>query len=153
MPGAEPNEFFGGDSNDGEEMAVSQHAMGDTAVTQWASTFPELVNRDHLVDRGLILVQTNLDNINLVDLYERELGSLLMNSLRSLVQGLYNVRVAHINATSFGGGVAELLHRQIPLMNQLGESVGFHTDWYILNVDNPAFYDTRRSANIIFGLY
>jgi hypothetical protein len=126
--------------------------VGDFSSTQLASAFPELTARDQIKDRGLILVQTNPDNVNMVELYERELGSLMMNSLRSLVQGLYNVRVAHVNATSFGGGVAELLHRQIPLMNQLGESVGFHTDWLILNVENPAFYDmTKKCHNTLQG--
>jgi trehalose synthase len=131
---------------------VSQQTVGDPSLAQLSTVFPDLTNRENLVDRGLILVQTNPDNINMVELYERELGSLLMNSLRSLVQGLYNVRVAHINATAFGGGVAELLHRQIPLMNQLGESVGFHTDWYILNVEELAFYDmTKKCHNTLQG--
>jgi trehalose synthase len=48
--------------------------------------------------------------------------------------------------------VAELLHRQIPLMNQLGASVGFKTDWFILNVDNPSFYDvTKKCHNALQG--
>lgn len=116
------------------------------------SGFSLLPDRDQIVDKGLILVQTNPENLNMVEMYERELGSLLMDSLRSLVKGLANTKVAHINATAYGGGVAELLHRQIPLMNQLGEAVNFHTDWFILNVENPAFYDmTKKCHNTLQG--
>lgn len=114
--------------------------------------FQTIQEREKVQDKGLILVQTNPENLNMVELYERELGSLIMDSLRSLVQGLANTRVCHINATAYGGGVAELLHRQIPLMNQLGEAVGFKSDWLILNVENPFFYDvTKKCHNTLQG--
>ncbi len=126
--------------------------MATTPNITESSGFWTLPDRDLIEDNGLILVQTNPDNLNMVDLYERELGSLMLDSLRTLVKGLGNVRVAHINATAYGGGVAELLHRQIPLMNQLGEEVGFCTDWFILNVENPAFYDmTKKCHNTLQG--
>src|SRR4051794_4488592 len=98
-------------------------------VSNQISGFTELTSEETVPDKGMLLVQTNADNLNLVALYEQELGKVTMDSLRILVSGLSNTKVAHINATAFGGGVAELLHRQIPLMNQLGESVNFHTDW------------------------
>lgn len=131
---------------------MSTETMGATQVINMPSGFLALPDKDQVEDKGLILVQTNPDNINMVELYEKELGSLLMDSLRTLVKNLRNTRVAHINATAYGGGVAELLHRQIPLMNQLGEAVGFHTDWFILNVENPAFYDmTKKCHNTLQG--
>lgn len=127
-------------------------ASGNMRMTENPSAFQTFRNQESTEDKGLILVQTNPDNLNMVDLYERELGSLIMDSLRLLVKGLANTKVAHINATSYGGGVAELLHRQIPLMNQLGESVGFRNDWYILNVENPFFYDvTKKCHNTLQG--
>lgn len=131
---------------------MSTEILGLSNVENTPSGFDSLPDKEQVEDRGLILVQTNPDNINMVELYERELGSLLMDSLRTLVKSLVNIRVAHLNATAYGGGVAELLHRQIPLMNQLGESVGFHTDWFILNVENPAFYDmTKKCHNTLQG--
>lgn len=131
---------------------MAQVAVGSSPKQDVHSGFDALPDRDQIQDAGLILVQTNPDNLNMVDLYERELGSLLMDSLRSLTQSVAHTKVAHINATAYGGGVAELLHRQIPLMNQLGESVGFKTDWYILNVENPAFYDmTKKCHNTLQG--
>ncbi len=133
-------------------MIVSTEILGVTNVGNTPSGFDSLPDKDRIEDRGLIMVQTNPENINMVELYEKELGSLLMDSLRTLVKSLGNTRVAHLNATAYGGGVAELLHRQIPLMNQLGESVGFHTDWFILNVENPAFYDmTKKCHNTLQG--
>ena len=131
---------------------MSKELLSDTELTIPQSGFQALPDRESVKDRGLILVQTNPDGLNLVDLYEKELGSLMMDSLRSLVHGLANTRIAHINATAYGGGVAELLHRQIPLMNQLGERVGFQNDWFILNVENPAFYDmTKKCHNTLQG--
>lgn len=123
-----------------------------TEGKEMPSGFTTLPNRETVHDKGMLLVQTNPEALNMVELYEKELGSLIMDSLRTLVKGLSNVRVAHVNATAFGGGVAELLHRQVPLMNQLGAPVNFQTDWYILNVDDPAFYDmTKRCHNMLQG--
>lgn len=131
---------------------MSNETLEATQVQVNASGFDLLPDKSTIEDKGLILVHTNPENLNIVELYEKELGSLMLDSLRTLVKGLNNTRVAHINATAYGGGVAELLHRQIPLMNQLGESVGFHTDWFILNVENTAFYDmTKKCHNTLQG--
>ena len=130
------------------EQAISGHP----ARPAEKSGFSTLTGRETVNDRGLLQVQTNPDNLNLVELYERELGTLMLDSLRMLIHGLENVKVAHVNATAFGGGVAELLHRQIPLMNQLGEAINFRSDWFILNVDDPAFYDmTKKCHNALQG--
>lgn len=135
-----------------EDTRVSNDSVGVVQAADVPTGFQSLSDYAQVEDKGLILVHTNPDNLNLVDLYERELGRDVMDALRALVQQLRNVRVAHINATSYGGGVAELLHRQIPLMNQLGESVGFQSDWLILNVENPAFYDvTKKCHNTLQG--
>ncbi len=101
---------------------------------------------------GLQLVQTSNDNIDYVFAYEQIIGTEAMAELKELASKLENVRVAHINATAYGGGVAELLHRQIPLMNQLGRDNGFHSDWYVLSVNNTAFYDvTKKMHNTLQG--
>lgn len=129
---------------------VSNETIG--TVVSGVSGFESLPDRAHVVDGGMLLVETNPENLNLVELYQRELGSLVMDNLRQLINLLADVKVAHINATAYGGGVAELLHRQIPLMNQLGENVNFRNDWFVLNVDNPAFYDvTKKFHNTLQG--
>lgn len=115
----------------------------------------ELLEQTHLQTPylpGLQLVETSAGNIDLTFTYEQILGREAMDELRGLVDKLKNVKMAHVNATAYGGGVAELLHRQIPLMNQLGSNVGFQSDWYILNVSNEAFYDvTKKMHNTLQG--
>lgn len=103
-------------------------------------------------DLGLELVKTNPENFNYVEAYEKGLGKEFLAELRGLLPQLKNTKVAHVNATAYGGGVAELLHRQIPLMNQLGSEVGFQSDWYILQVSDTAFYDvTKKMHNTLQG--
>jgi trehalose synthase len=130
-------------------VGVSIESLGKVEIPL---SFQAVREQAPVEDKGLILVETNRENLDMVELYEKELGSLIMDSLRSLVHGLANTRVCHINATSFGGGVAELLHRQIPLMNQLGEAVHFQSDWFILNVEELEFYDvTKKFHNTLQG--
>ena len=101
---------------------------------------------------GLQLVQTENTTIDLVFVYEQLLGVEALKELKDLSKKLKDVKVCHINATAYGGGVAELFHRQIPLMNQLGREVNFVTDWLVLSVSNPAFYDvTKKMHNTLQG--
>lgn len=101
---------------------------------------------------GLQPVSIDHGNIDLTFAYEQVLGTERLDELRELACTLKNIKVAHVNATAYGGGVAELLHRQIPLMNQLGEECGFTNDWYVLNTSSPKFYDvTKKMHNALQG--
>ncbi len=101
---------------------------------------------------GLQLVHTTTPNIDLSYAYEQILGYRAFDELKELIKPLRGVKVAHVNATAYGGGVAELLHSQIPLMNQLGQDIGFQNDWFVMNVSNPAFYDvTKNVHNMLQG--
>lgn len=103
-------------------------------------------------DISLELVKTNPENFDFVTAYEEQLGPEFLAELRELLPKLKDVKMAHVNATAYGGGVAELLHRQIPLLNQLGKEVNFHSDWYIMQVSNTAFYDvTKKMHNTLQG--
>jgi len=52
------------------------------------------------------------------------------------------LRVAHINATAQGGGVAEILQSLVGLMN----GVGLYADWYIMpQPENPIFFEITKS--------
>lgn len=58
---------------------------------------------------------------------------------------LYGKRICHINSTFLGGGVAEILSRSVPLMNE----VGIDADWRIIH-GNPAFFDiTKKFHNAL----
>ena len=122
--------------------------MSDVATATGFDT----LDRTKVVDGGMSLVETNPDKLDMVTLYEKELGSLAINALRELIDQLKDVKVAHVNATAYGGGVAELLHRQIPLMNQLGEKNNHRHDWWVINVEDPSFYDvTKKFHNTLQG--
>ncbi|MBE0447523.1 MAG: glycosyl transferase family 1, partial [Actinobacteria bacterium] len=48
-----------------------------------------------------------------LDIYE-DLLSIEIADLRQAAQGLRGARLLHINATTYGGGVSELLRSQVP---------------------------------------
>ncbi|MFC1593959.1 glycosyltransferase [Candidatus Omnitrophota bacterium] len=53
---------------------------------------------------------------------------------------LYGKHVANVNATFLGGGVAEILGRMVPLMNE----VGLDAEWRTIH-GSPAFFDITKS--------
>ena len=52
---------------------------------------------------------------------------------------LYNRNVIHLNSTYIGGGVAEILSRLVPLMND----IGLETDWRTIH-GTPTFFDVTK---------
>jgi trehalose synthase len=56
--------------------------------------------------------------------------------------------VLHINATSFGGGVAEILTTLVPLM----QDVGLEAEWQIIHAENEFFNVTKASHNGLQGM-
>src|SRR3972149_769591 len=67
--------------------------------------------------------------------------------LQALAAKLKGKRVAHVNATPYGGGVAELLHSLVPLMADLGLDV----HWFVLSGSNPFFDATKTIHNALQG--
>lgn len=51
-------------------------------------------------------------------------------------------RLLNINSTRYGGGVAEILQRMVPLMRE----VGVEAEWEIFQ-GNPSFFDTTKRFN------
>jgi trehalose synthase len=81
--------------------------------------------------------------------YSAAVGQRVIDEVRELAEPLRGARVLHINATSYGGGVAEILHNLVPLMND----VGLETMWYVLDAEDPAFFDvTKRIHNALQGM-
>lgn len=82
-----------------------------------------------------------------VDVGERQLApydgvapEAILQELRDVAADLRGVRVAHINATPYGGGVSELLRSTVPLYNDLG----LIADWKIITGDTPFFEVTKK---------
>jgi trehalose synthase len=79
--------------------------------------------------------------------YRPIVGSAVYQELQALSKLLKGTRIAHVNATSYGGGVAELLHSIVPLMTDLGLDV----HWYVLSGTNPFFDATKAIHNGLQG--
>lgn len=87
-------------------------------------------------------------------------GSLSLESYRDIIGGekvreikvlgekIRGTRVCHVNATSFGGGVAEILHRLVPLMRD----VGLDAEWRVIKGADEFFGVTKAIHNALQGM-
>ena len=71
----------------------------------------------------------------------------LMDQIRRLAEPLQGKRVAHVSATAFGGGVAEINYTLIPLM----QSAGLDTEWRIIRGQEEFFNVTKTIHNALQG--
>ncbi len=74
-------------------------------------------------------------------------GESTINDLRLLAQKLQGKTVQHINSTSVGGGVAEILNRAVPLLNELG----LDTRWDVIKGGEQFFEVTKKFHNVLHG--
>jgi trehalose synthase len=79
--------------------------------------------------------------------YRRLVGDALIDEVAGLARELAGLRVCHVNSTGFGGGVAELLSRHVPLANALG----IRTDWRQLQGTTDFFNVTKAMHNALQG--
>jgi len=82
-----------------------------------------------------------------LDLYERSAGAEAVAQLRELAAPLEGARILHINATPYGGGVAEILRSEIPLLRDLG----LLADWKLITGDQTFFSVTKAIHNGLQG--
>lgn len=79
--------------------------------------------------------------------YAPIVGANVIDHLRQLAEPLQGMKVVHVNSTREGGGVAEILHRLIPLKQELG----LDASWEIVT-GNPQFYQcTKKMHNALQG--
>lgn len=97
-------------------------------------------------DEGSMLQTVDVGTQSL-DLYADIVGRDKVDELRQLAKQLQGARVAHINATSYGGGVSELLRSMIPLLRDLG----IHADWKVIYGDEKFFAVTKTFHNALQG--
>lgn len=79
--------------------------------------------------------------------YEPVAGPSVIEELRELGRRLKGRRVLMVNSTREGGGVAEILHRMIPLMEELGLTVR----WEIVEGTEPFYRVTKTIHNALHG--
>ena len=60
---------------------------------------------------------------------------------------LAGARILNVNATSYGGGVSELLRSSVPLLRDLGLTV----DWKVIGGDEDFFHATKALHNALQG--
>jgi trehalose synthase len=79
--------------------------------------------------------------------YEPIIGKAAIDELHFLAQPLLGKTVKMVNSTAVGGGVAEILNRLIPLMNELE----VHTKWEVITGGNDFFEITKGFHNALHG--
>jgi trehalose synthase len=79
--------------------------------------------------------------------YEPFVGHRAIERIRKKARSLQHLRVAHINSTYYGGGVAEILTPLTLLMNNLGIKTG----WRIIHGPPDFFSITKKMHNALQG--
>jgi trehalose synthase len=75
-------------------------------------------------------------------------GAATVEELGLLAQRLRGKTIQNINSTAVGGGVAEILSRMIPLLNQLGVDA----KWDVIKGDEKFFATTKKFHNGLHGV-
>jgi len=80
--------------------------------------------------------------------YTSIIGNNEVEKIKMLAEKISNASVCHVNTTSFGGGVAEILHRLVPLMRD----VGLKADWKVIKGADEFFIVTKTIHNALQGM-
>ena len=79
--------------------------------------------------------------------YTDVVGPDIIEELTILASHVGNRSIKMVNSTAVGGGVAEMLHRVVPLLNELGIQV----TWDVIKGDEPFFEVTKAFHNALQG--
>lgn len=89
-----------------------------------------------------------------VPLLEKDLGDFadvvgqdIIDRIRALAEPLRGARILHINATPYGGGVAELLATHVPLLR----SLDIDASWQVMHGSDDFFAITKQVHNALQG--
>jgi len=72
--------------------------------------------------------------------YAEVVGEAVIRQLERLAEPLQGKRIVHVNSTRAGGGVAEILAKMVPLMQELG----MDASWEVIE-GNPDFFQCTKS--------
>ena len=84
----------------------------------------------------------------LLDNYSAVAGREVIEHLRQLAATLKGARVVHVNSTREGGGVAEILHKLIPLK----QALGIDARWEVINGQAGFYQCTKGFHNALQGV-
>lgn len=79
--------------------------------------------------------------------YKKVVGPDIIEELTLLASHVANRSIKMVNSTAVGGGVAEMLRRVVPLLNELG----VQTSWDVIEGNEPFFEITKRFHNALQG--
>ncbi len=79
--------------------------------------------------------------------YAEVAGDETIERIRKLAEPFKGARVLHINATAYGGGVAELLATHVPLQR----SLGLEAEWHVMSGSDEFFAITKQVHNALQG--
>jgi trehalose synthase len=79
--------------------------------------------------------------------YEDVVGPDIIDELTILASHVGSRSIKMVNSTAVGGGVAEMLHRIIPLLNELG----IRAEWKVIKGDEEFFEITKAFHNALQG--
>ena len=79
--------------------------------------------------------------------YVPVVGRSVIDQLEQLARPLHGARVVHVNSTRVGGGVAEILEKMVPFMNELG----MEASWEVIEGDQTFYATTKTFHNALQG--
>jgi len=82
-----------------------------------------------------------------LDDYASIVGAQEIRDIRLLAERLNGKKVLHVNSTAVGGGVAEILSRMVPLLNELGVP----TRWDFVKGGEQFYAITKKFHNALHG--
>ncbi len=94
-----------------------------------------------------MLQRVEVGQVHLAD-YRPIVGEEIISEIRKMAAPLRGARVLHVNATPFGGGVAEMLQTLVPLMRD----VGLEAEWQIIAGAEEFFTVTKACHNGLQGM-
>ena len=93
------------------------------------------------------VLQTVLVGEQSISAYSSIVGEEKVEALRAMAKRLRGARVLHINATVYGGGVAEILRSHVPLTR----SLGIDADWMVMRGEDSFYRVTKAFHNALQG--
>jgi len=82
-----------------------------------------------------------------LDDYREVAGDEAIERVRAAAAPLAGARILHVNATAYGGGVAELLATHVPLLRDLG----IEAEWQVIHGSDEFFGVTKSVHNALQG--
>jgi trehalose synthase len=82
-----------------------------------------------------------------IDDYAEAAGREAVDRVCRAAEPLRGARLLQVSSTGFGGGVAELLHANVPLLNDLG----VQTTWVVIEGSDEFFSVTKAVHNALQG--